>query len=115
MPKTTLYAINGSGGAFTNIPATIPAHVVEIVEDGSVTAQGLQVQFAGDDNFATTDTYTPGQPIEIVGNGTMGVLGYPAQGTVGAFNHRPADLYCKVKSATATATTVRVTELETGS
>jgi hypothetical protein len=52
----------------------------------------------------------------MVGHGHDGVLGYPAQNAangVNAFNYRAADNYCRVTSATATATTVRVVEQET--
>lgn len=107
MPKTRLIAIAGDGGAYTQIAATIPAGQVEIVEDGSVAGQGLAVQYPAD-GYATTDTYPAGQPIEITGHGQTGVLGYPAQP-----DGRAADIYCQVRSATATGTTVRVVESET--
>lgn len=115
----TLYAVNGSGGAWTAIPATIPAHVVTIAEDGLAAAQqGLQVQFWSRENqaWSQTFTYPVGAVITINGNGHDGVAGYPAQNAAngtGAFNYRAPDNYCQVKSATVTATNVRVVEQET--
>lgn len=109
MPKTRLIAVNNNAGAYTVVPSTIPCHTVEIVEDGSVTAQGLEIQFPGD-SYGTTDTYTPGQTVILTGHGQQGVLGYPEQGVNGQPSYRAADNYCQVRSATATATTIRVVE-----
>lgn len=114
MAVTRLIALNGNTGAYTPIAATIPARSVEIVEDGSVAAQGLEVQFP-QDGYGTTDTYGAGTPIEIEGAGHDGVCGLPVQNAAngaGAFNYRAADVYCQARSATATATTVRVVESE---
>ena len=108
MPVTRLINVNGDGGAFTAIVATIPSHTVQLVEDASVTGQGLQVQFPGD-GYATTDTYPAGQPVELQGHGHDGLLGYSAGGTSPA---AAAATYCLVRSATANATTVRVVERE---
>ncbi|MGH9482354.1 MAG: hypothetical protein ACRD1L_09710 [Terriglobales bacterium] len=109
---TRLVALNGNAGAYVQIAATIPARAVQIVEDGSATAQGLEAQFPRD-GFAVTDTYLAGTPIQLTGAGRDGNLGLPTQNGVGAFNSRPADVYCQARSATATATTVRVVETET--
>lgn len=113
MAKTRLIAVNGNAGAWTPIPASIPARTVQIVEDGSVAAQGLQVQFPAD-GYATTNTYGAGTPITMTGAGHDGILGLPAQNDSDptGFNYRTADAYCQVRSATATATTVRVVESE---
>jgi hypothetical protein len=114
MPVTRLLALNGNAGAFTAVAATIPARAVQIVEDGSVPGQGLQVRFP-DDGFATTDTYPSGTPISIVGAGRDGLAGLPVQNAANgatAFNYRAADVYCQLRSASATATTVRVVEME---
>lgn len=109
MSVTRLIAVNGNAGAWTSIAATIPAHSVQIVEDASAGGgQGLEVQFAAD-NFAVTDQYAAGQAVGITGPGYDGVLGY---GPGGKFDGSAADVYCKVRSATATATTVRVVETE---
>lgn len=115
MAVTRLIAVNGSGGAYTAISASIPARTVEIVEDGSVVAQGLEVQYPGD-GYATTNTVPYAQePITITGAGKDGLAGLPAQNSTepDGFNYRPADVYCQVRSATSTATTVRVVETET--
>jgi hypothetical protein len=113
MPVTRLITLNGNGGTYTNIEATIPARAVQIVEDDSVAGQGLQAQFPGD-GFATTATYAAGTPIGITGAGRDGICGLPEQNAAdpAAFNHLAADVYCKLRSATATATTVRVVEAE---
>lgn len=112
MPRTRLISINPSSGAFTPVLATIPAATVQIVEDGSVAAaQGLALQFPGD-GYATTDTYPPGQAVQLTARPT-GTLGLPPQNSSGAFNFRPADPYCQVRSATATGTVIRVVESET--
>ncbi|MGH9475452.1 MAG: hypothetical protein ACRD1C_03865 [Terriglobales bacterium] len=114
MAVTRLIALNGNAGAFTQILASIPARSVQIVEDGSVAGQGLEVQFPAD-GYATTDTYATGIPITIEGAGHDGICGLPAQNAANgaaAFNYRAADVYCQARSATATATTVRVVESE---
>lgn len=111
MPFTRLIAINANSGAFTPILATMAAHSVQIVEDGSVNPQqGIALQFPGD-GYATTDTYPAGQAVTIEARPT-GALGLPAQNGVGNFNSRPADAYCQARSATATGTTIRVIESE---
>jgi hypothetical protein len=115
MPVTRLIALNGNGGAYTPIAATIPARSVQIVEDGSVAGQGLEVQYPGD-GYATTNSYATGTPIGIDGAGKDGLAGLPEQNAgngAAAFNYRAADVYCQARSATATATTVRVVETET--
>lgn len=84
MPKVQLVVLNGSGGAFTAISSTMPARRVEIMEDDSVTAQGLAAKFPSD-NFTQAYDYASGsQPIilgDVVANQDNAgmVLGYPAQ------------------------------------
>jgi len=119
MPKTTLYSLNNNAGAFTSIPSTIPSRRVEVREDESVTAAGLQYQ-KPDDNF--TNTYNcgtpagPDQPQIVLGNivahghGYGTLLGVPAQNTGGS--SFPATVYLKVRSRTAATTTIRVVEHE---
>jgi hypothetical protein len=119
MPKTTLYTLNGSAGAFTSILSTIPARRVELREDESVAAQGLQYQ-KPEDNFTATfvcgTPAGPDQPQIVLGNvvahahGRGNLLGLPAQNTGGVTI--PATTYIKVKSKTVTGTTLRVTEME---
>ncbi|MGH9416855.1 MAG: hypothetical protein ACRD01_09530 [Terriglobales bacterium] len=114
MPATRLIALNGNGGAYTAISSLIACRSVQIVEDGSVAAQGLEIQYPFD-GYATTNQVAGGVPVSITGAGKDGLAGLPAQngGAPGAFNYRPADVYCQARSATATATTVRVVETET--
>lgn len=114
MAVTRLVALNGNGGGFTAIRATIPARSVQIVEDDSVAGQGLEAQFPGD-GYAVTSQYPSGAPISIAGAGHDGICGLPEQNAANgatAFNYRAADVYCQLRSATATATTVRVVEVE---
>lgn len=114
MQAVRVIAVNGSSGAFVAIPASIPARSVTIVEDGASAGQGLAVQFP-QDGYTATATYGAGVPIEIEGAGHDGICGLPAQNAANgttAFNYRAADVYCQVRSATATATNVRVVESE---
>lgn len=115
MAVTRLVTLNPNSGSFVAITAAIPARTVQIVEDGSVAGQGLEVQFPAD-GYATTNTYGTGTPITIEGAGKDGLCGLPAQNAANgasAANYRAADVYCQVRSATGTATTVRVVETET--
>lgn len=112
MPATRLINLNANTGAWTLILATMPAHGVQILEDGSAAPQGIAAQFPGD-GYSTTDTYAPGQVIELAGHGLNGVLGLPAQNSPGHFNYRAGDAYCQLRSASASGTVVRVVESET--
>jgi hypothetical protein len=115
MPATRLIALNANTGAYTPITATIPARSVQIVEDGSVVGQGLEIQYPSD-GYATTNTVAAGTPVTITGAGKDGLSGLPVQNAAngaGAVNYRAADVYCQARSATATATTARVVEVET--
>ena len=113
MPVTRIINLNNNAGAYTQVAATIPARSVQIVEDSAAPAQGLEVQYP-QDGFAGTYTYDGGTPIAITGAGQNGDCGLPQQNSdAGAFNHRAADVYLQARSATATATTVRVVESET--
>jgi len=87
------------------IPSTQPARRVEILEDGSVIAQGLVITRAG-----VTETTLPGVPFVIedrvaTGAGMGRILGHPTQ------VYRAADIYCTVASKGA-ATTVVVREFD---
>ena len=119
MPKTTLYNLNNNAGAFTSIPSTIPARRVEIREDESVPVQGLQYQKPEDgftQAFVCGIPAGPDQPQIVLGNvvahgNAYGqLLGLPAQNTGGV--SIPATTCIKVRSKTATATSIRVTETE---
>jgi len=120
MPKTTLVTLNGNAGAFTSINSTIPARRVEIVEDQSVSPQGLIYQLP-DDNF--TNSYqvavpgSPDAPQIILGNkesqgrGQGPILGLPQQTPGG--QTIPATTYIKVKSAgVGGGNKIRVTEYD---
>lgn len=120
MPKTTLYTLNNSAGAFLTIPSIIPARRVEIREDESVTAQGLQYQ-KPEDNFTATfvcgTPAGPDQPQIVLGNVVAHAHGYGALVGVPSFTTGgstvPATTYIKVRSNSATNTTkIRVTEIE---
>lgn len=117
--RTTLYNINGSGGAFVSIPATMITRRAEIIEDASANAgvaQGLAYQI--DDSqippYTTIYQLTAGEEPLILGEpipqgkGFGSVIGKPAQNS-GGFTEA-ATVLCKLRSLTATATIVRVTE-----
>src|ERR1700677_1538438 len=126
MPKVRLIALNGSGGAFVTVSATSVTRPVEIIEDGSVNAgvaPGLQYQI--DDGFgtvpnvpntATTYTIEPqtepiilGEPIPQ-GAGYGRVIGTPPDNSGGY--SIPATPLINLRSASATATSVRVSEFD---
>jgi hypothetical protein len=124
MAKTRLIAVNGSGGAFVAVSATSVTRRVEIIEDGSANAgvgQGLQIQF--DDGFGTvpnvpntantytvepvSEPFTLGEPIPQ-GAGYGRVIGTPPDNSGGY--SIPATPLANVRSASATATIIRVNE-----
>ena len=112
-PKITKYAVNGSGGAYVSIPATTWCRYVEIIEDDAATAQGLTIQLPAD-NFGSTDSisaaHEPFKLGEPAYQGSTGnLLGYTATSDARG-NSYPATTLCKVRSLTATATTVQVKE-----
>ncbi|MFL6427884.1 MAG: hypothetical protein ACJ71S_06540 [Acidobacteriaceae bacterium] len=119
--RTTLYNINGSGGAFTAIRATKITRRVEIVEDGSANAgvaQGLSYQFDDGQTPPFTTIYQLpgaqeplilGEPIPQAG-GYGSVIGKGPQ-TSGGYSE-VATLLCNLRSLSATATVVRVTEFD---
>jgi hypothetical protein len=124
MPHVRLVTINGSAGAFTPILAATVSRRVEIVEDASANAgvaQGLQYQI--DDGTATpfvqiyevlpSATSPSAEPIVLgefipQGGGYGRTIGTPADNSGGY--SIPATLLANVRSYSATATTVRVTE-----
>jgi hypothetical protein len=111
MPRTTLYDVNGSAGAWVSIPSTMPARRVEVMEDESDAPEGLQFK-TPDDNFTSIKTVGAGTEPIILGNTVAhgnnkgALLGLPTQ------VNRAADTYIQLLSKTATATKVRVTEIE---
>ena len=116
MPALRQIALNGTGGAVVNVLATVPSRLIEVMEDESVSTEGLQVSSVLD-NFATVNTFSFGsEPVTIPNQfhyEALGrLLGMGAQGVVGAFNYRAADKILQLRSATATTTLVRVLENE---
>lgn len=118
MAKTRLITLNGNGGAFVPVLATQVTRYIEIIEDGSVTAQGIQVQFADGNTppFTTIRTVLPpaepfklGTPVPF-GTGYSLVIGTPPDNSGGYAI--PATLLCNLRSATATGTTVAFTEFD---
>lgn len=115
-PVRRLIALNGSGGAFIVISASIFAGYVEIVEvpaepysGGAFTGEGTNYQRA-DENYANTYPLVPGGILQIgdaiLKNRSVGVPGFTqSDGTA-----RPATPYFKMKSASANATNVQITE-----
>jgi hypothetical protein len=65
MAARQLINVNGSGGAFVSVSASIFSLYVEIQEDGSVTAQGLDVKYPSDNFTATYDYLPTAQPIKL--------------------------------------------------
>jgi hypothetical protein len=116
MARTRLIAINGNAGAFTPVFCTQVTRRVDVIEDGSVTAQGIQYQFADEDTPQYTTVYTilpAAEPLEFGtpvpwGKGYGLVFGTPPDNSGGY--SIPATLLFNLRSATATGTTVRVTE-----
>lgn len=107
--------LNGNAGAFTPIPAPMATRYFTVREDEAGAAtQGLQAQFP-DDGFTQTYTYgPPGSPDQpqisrghiAMNHGKGPVLGYPQYSSGG--QTRPADVLIKLRSKSATATTVRI-------
>lgn len=129
MAKTRLISVNGSGGAFVTVSATCVTRRVEVIEDASANAgvaQGLSYQI--DDGNGTTPnvpntaaTYTviptatePNTEPIILGEsipqgaGYGRVVGTPTDNSGGY--SIPATPLANIRSASATATVIRVTE-----
>lgn len=111
--KQRLVSINGSGGAFVIIRATTMCRRVEVIEDASANAgvkQGLAYQVANDgtlNGFTNTFAADPvDEPVvvrdfgAVIGNGPDASGGFTI----------PATQVINVRSLSATATVVRVTE-----
>lgn len=119
-PKETIIAVNGSGGAFVPINSTKFARYVEIAEcapgGGSFTGanfapQGINYE-KPDDNFAQQYPLLPGETFPDGDNNWKRdkAAGLPAGMTDPAGQSIPAVTYCKMRSATVTATQVRLRE-----
>ena len=107
-------ALNPTGGALVDIAGASWTRYVELMEDEAQTPTGIALKFFID-NFATLNTYSFGsEPVMIpsVQRSTVGggqIIGFPAQGSVGAFNYIAARVYAKAVSA-GSATVLRVVE-----
>lgn len=119
-PQRTVIDINGSGGAFVLLSASLGSWgYVEVAEcppggsgnyaGGDYAAQGLEYQLASE-NYANTYPAVPGEIISIGDafrkNRSIGMGGFTLPGG----EVRPGTPYMKVRSATATATQVLVKE-----
>lgn len=118
-PKRRVVAINGSGGAYTQITASRYARYVEISEcpadagafTGAFSAQGLNYQLP-DDNFTETYGLIPGDTFSLGESSYTPrgrCVGRPQQADERG-NVQPATVYFQAKSATVTATHVQVLE-----
>lgn len=121
-PKRTIYAINAAGGAVVAIPATASTRKVVIREcppgaggfnDQNFAPQGINYQLPND-GFVTVYPLLPADSLEFgnliaEGKGAGPLQGYAAQQDPGG-RTIPAFIYCKMISATATATQVLVLE-----
>ncbi len=75
MPKQTLQAV-AAGAGFTSIRASIPAHYMEIFQDGATPTIAIKYRLP-DDNFTAVYTMAAGQKIRLWGDGEAGILGKP--------------------------------------
>lgn len=124
MAKVRTIAINGNGGAYTTVFATQVTRRVEILEDYSAnagTGQGLEYNLpdpassnlanpSWDGPFAIAPQTEPivlGEPIPQ-GAGYAPVLGHGPDASGGY--ELPATPLIQIRSATATGTTIRVSE-----
>lgn len=112
--RPRLISLNNNAGAFVSISATGPTRQLSLMEDESVSTQGLQVQTVLD-NFANTYVFSfPSEPILIPDTERYPmygpILGLNAQGVAGAFNFRAADTLVKARSNGNAGTTLRFIE-----
>ena len=117
MSKSRRVNVNGNAGAYVDIQATMACRGAEIIEDDSLTAQGLTFKLPADGFVQEYNVALAREPIQLgnaiaTGAGSGDLLGLPANGDVGAPNRREADVLIKLRSATVTATAVRVTEID---
>jgi hypothetical protein len=120
MPKSRQIALNADSGAFVSISATVACTMFEFIEDEAAAMQGLQFKTAEDGFTATrvisVTTEQNNEGVRIPNPHKYGIngplLGLPAQGTVGAFNYRPADVLLMARSNSATPTTINFVENE---
>lgn len=104
-------AVNGSGGAQVSLLATTFSREVEIAEDNA-TPQGIVITLPSGKTINVPYSEQPfvfGNKQGSLGGGWGILIGRPAD-TNGGQCAIPATTYCQVRSMTATATSVSVTE-----
>lgn len=116
--------LNGSAGQYTVVLGTRLSRMVEIAEDGSANSgngQGLTIQLpdpaspSGVQNWLPAETYTPQQEPIVIGD--KYAIHQPYGGTVAngpgvmlGVGVTAATPICQIKSASALATIINVTE-----
>lgn len=114
-------ALNNNAGAYTTVLATQWTWRAEILEDNSVTAQGLQYNLPAPasqdpsnpnwlgpfDIAQQTEPIILGQQLPM-GSGFAPTIGHGPDASGG--QTLPATPLIQIRSATATATTIRITE-----
>jgi hypothetical protein len=107
--KVTRVAI-AAGSTPTNIPATIPAKFMKVVEDAAVPSETLGVIFKqSDGTFADEVIFQPGVIIRV--QGYSGIIGKPP-GYVAYQTPVTGDTCLKIRTLSGTGCTVKVTEYE---
>lgn len=107
--NTRLVAFAGGLG-FVNITASIPAHEMTVVEDGTPSNE-LEASFP-QDSYVEVKSYPVGAVIKRVGGGREGIIGKPA-GYVASNTPATGDTCLKVRTKGGAATNFRVEEFET--
>jgi len=119
-------ALNGSGGAWVVISATIVSRYAEAIEDfvsNGGAAQGIEYQFPSVDEGVVT---WPGpvlslppsaEPLQLGDKATLftktgPILGQPGQQIIGQPAAQAATPIVRMRSASATATTINFTEYQ---
>lgn len=120
-------AINGTGGAWVEVDGTVVSRYAEAIEDflaNGGTAQGLEYQLPifGDDGQVTWTgpiyAIAPeSEPLQFGDKKALesahgAILAAPGQPILGLVNGSAAVPICRLRSATATATTVNFSEFQ---
>jgi hypothetical protein len=116
MANVRLISVNATGGAQVTVNASGAVCRFEVIEDESVTPQGLVYQIERDRFVGTYQLAPSTQPIIEqnslrAGRGSSRQLGLPQQGSVGDYGFQAATPLFKVVSV-ALATKIRFTEDE---
>jgi hypothetical protein len=111
-----LIPLNAAGGAMVQVLATRWVRRMDIIEDGSIAVPTGLIYMSILDNFTTVFQVAPQtEPIILQnsmsqGRGVGPILGFPAQ--TGGQATGVASKVFQATSATAAATTIRVTEFD---